>query len=151
MLSLLDTRPVAVYKGSVYSHHRFCPMLSPEPNKTEAVKKAFLASRPEHVHTRTQCANEGVDWDGNLSTVEGLTTGAISGAVAGVLTTPFDVVKTRIQLMVFESRFCLFACLLGDCFLCEAVATYPSWRVWLARRLAPVLVGARCLAIHSRT
>jgi hypothetical protein len=40
----------------------------------------FLAARPERVHTRSQCANDGVDWDGNLTTAEGLATGAISGA-----------------------------------------------------------------------
>lgn len=49
----------------------------------EAVKKAFLAARPDHVHTRSQCANDGVDWDGNLTTAEGLATGAISGMSIG--------------------------------------------------------------------
>lgn len=39
----------------------------------------FIESRPAEVHTRTQCANDGVQWDGNLTTAEGLVTGAISG------------------------------------------------------------------------
>lgn len=39
----------------------------------------FIESRPAEVHTRTQCANDGVQWDGNLTTTEGLITGAISG------------------------------------------------------------------------
>jgi hypothetical protein len=77
---------------------------------------------------------------GSLTSGESLVGGAVSGAVAGLLTTPLDVIKTRLQTdvvratstshaFVLVSLACVSVCMCVCIYVCMYVCIYAY--VWL--------------------